>query len=257
MFRRVLLLASLVWLLWCPYVTASTVIKVLAYPFPPFLNDDGRTGLSADIVQLLNQVQTQYDFQLMVVKPQARYKPILSGTAHMMLFEMPEWNWREHSDKVNFSKLLLKGGEVYVAKRLPDQLRFDFDQVEKRKIMAFEGYHYTFADLNADEDWLKSNFNIVFTNSHTHMLQAVKKGEADIAVVTLSFLKQYFHENPQDLLSFVISQEFAQVYKLKALVAKSSPLSLEKLESLLQDIKKEGQLQGVLETYGVLRQWQF
>ncbi|NVK19860.1 MAG: transporter substrate-binding domain-containing protein [Methylocystaceae bacterium] len=255
--RGLLFIASLIYLLLANSVMATTVVNVLAYPFPPFLNDDKKTGLTADIIKLFNKNQSRFDFKLMVVKPQERYQPILSGKAHMMLFEMPEWNWQEHENNVQFSKLLLKGGEVYVAKRHRDQLRFDFEQIENRRIMAYEGYHYTFADMNADQNWLKSNFNIAFTNSHPHMLKAVKSGEVDIAVVTLSFLKQYFHDNPQDLLTYVISQQFAQVYKLRALVAKESPLKLTELEDLLHNLKNNNALQPVLETYGVLRQWQF
>ncbi len=175
----------------------------------------------------------------------------------MMLFEMPQWNWQDKSHKIDFSKLLLKGGEVYIAKRKPEQLRFDFNQIETRKIMAFEGYHYEFAGLNADQDWLKSHYNIIFATSHHQMLKAIKEEKAEIAIATLSFLKQYFHDNPQELLTYVISQEFAQVYNLRALVRKKAPLSLGQLEELLQGLKQQDHLQNLLETYGILRQWQF
>ncbi|MDV7337978.1 transporter substrate-binding domain-containing protein [Terasakiella sp. A23] len=236
---------------------AVTTVKVLAYPFPPFMNDDGKTGITPDILRLLNEEQSTYQFELMVVRPQDRYDPILSAKADMMFFEMEQWNWKDKVDRVDFSKLLMKGGEVYIAKRKPEQLRFDFNQIESRKILGFEGYHYEFAGLNADQDWLKSKYNISFATSHYDMLRSIKADEAEIAIATLSFLKQYFHENPQELLTYVISQEFAQVYNLRALVRKDGPLDLTKLESLLQDIKKKGQLQDMLQSYGILRQWQF
>lgn len=236
---------------------AQTVVRVLAYPFPPFLNEDKRTGLTPDLLGLLNNSQDDYRFTLTIVDPDDRYTQLLSGKQHMLLFEKLKWNWQDKENVINFSRMLMKGGEVYVAKHTTDITQTFFNNVSLKSMALYEGYHYKFADYNADKKWLKANFNVHFANSHSEILNMVHKGKVDVGVVTLSYLKKHFINKPEALSKFEISNGFAQVYKLKALIHKKAPITVQVFEKLLNDLKRDFVLQEFLEKNGILRQWAF
>lgn len=237
--------------------SAQTTIRVLAYPFPPFLNEDLKTGLTPELLDLFNLIQDDFDFQLYVTKPEERYENLLDGKQDMILFEMPKWSWDNKKDKVKFTRQLMKGGEVYVAKRGKQPQYELFETVTSRHIAAYQGYHYAFADYNSDRKWLKENFKISFANSHYEIMDLVRDNKAEVGVVTLSFLKRYFIEKPEQIAEFEVSENFAQVYDLKAVIRKNAPISVKEFELVLTKLKKDFVLQKFLEKNGIIRQWSF
>ncbi|SCA55605.1 conserved exported hypothetical protein [Candidatus Terasakiella magnetica] len=253
-----------VWLFLCfvllsqvSLLAGSQSVRVLAYPFPPYLNEDMKTGLTPDVLSLLNHYQNDYNFVLHVVEPQQRYENIVSAKQDMILFEMPQWDWQDKTDHVMFSRLLMKGGEVYITKRTKDRDQSYFDQIKDKHIGAYEGYHYKFADYNSDEAWLKANFDIDLANRHRIIMDWVKQGKVDVGVITLAFLRRYFKDNPNEIAAYLVSQNFAQIYHLKAVLRKNGPISVENFEKILSGIKHTDRFHRLLEKNGILRQWTF
>lgn len=236
---------------------AQSVVRVLAYPFPPFLNEDLRTGLTPELIELLNVSQNEYHFEIRVVNPQERYGQIHAGLTDMILFESSNWNWQDKSEGVDFSDTLLKGGEVYLTRRSPEKDQSYFDDISKVRIGAYRGYHYAFADYNADEKWLKSRFDIKLAKKHEDIINWVKNGQVDVGVVTLSYLKRYFMMKPQEIEHYLVSQKFAQVYHLKALVRKKAAISMAKFQKILRKVQSGEAFKRFLEDNGIILLWQF
>jgi ABC-type amino acid transport substrate-binding protein len=237
--------------------SAQMLVRVLGYPFPPFIDDNKTTGLTPDILKLLNDVQDKFVFELSVTPPKERYAQILSAKQDMILFETPLWGWQDKQDSVVFSKPLLKGGEVYITKRGSKSLPIEFIDMKHLRIVGFEGYHYKFSGYQSDKDWLSKNFDITFTHSHQEILKMVKSGERDVAVVPISYLKQHFRKFPEEISAFSVSQNFAQVYRLRALLRQNGPINVSEFEQLLRLITNSQKLQTLLENNGILRQWSF
>ncbi|NVJ91111.1 MAG: ABC transporter substrate-binding protein [Methylocystaceae bacterium] len=236
---------------------ARTLVRVLGYPFPPFIDDNKTTGLTPDILKLLNEAQDKFIFKLSIANPKERYAQILSGKQDMILFETPLWGWQDKQDNVVFSKLLLKGGEVYITKRGSKSLPKELIDMKHLRIVGFEGYHYKFADYQSDKEWLSKNFDITFTHSHQEILETIKSGERDVGVVPVSYLKQHFQKFPEEISVFSVSPEFAQVYHLHALLRQNGPINVTEFDNLLRLIKNSQALQTLLEKDGILRQWAF
>lgn len=240
-----------------PQAWGETLVRVVAYPFPPYVNEDKQTGITFDILKLLNESQDKFLFELVIKEPNARYESLKSAQQDMILFEMPEWSWQNQFDDLHISPLLMKDGEVYIAKRGLGRTLSFFKNIKAKHIAAYAGYHYDFAGYNADKKWLEENFDISFATDHHDILNMVYEGNAQIGIVTVSFLKQYFMKNPDQIRHFLISEEFAQVYHLKAMIRKKAPISLSKFNELLSGLKNSFKLQELLEREGVLRQWAF
>ena len=242
---------------WTIHAEAQTNVRVLGYPFPPFVNEDRKTGLTPQLLTLLNNLQQDYKFTLTVVDPDDRYEALLSDRHDMILFEMPKWDWQDKMEDLLKSRVLMKGGEVYVARREPSITQAFFSEIKSKRIGVYEGYHYKFANYNSDKKWLRDNFRVSFANRHRSILDMVETSRVDIGVITLSFLKQYFAKNPEEISKFRVSNEFAQVYELRALIKEEANISVQKFEKLLSGLKKDFVLEEFLEKNGILHQWRF
>ncbi|WP_419798097.1 MAG: amino acid ABC transporter substrate-binding protein [Terasakiella sp.] len=230
---------------------AQTQIRVLAYPFPPFLNEDNRTGLTTDLIALLNNLQTDYHFELKVTSPTRRYKQFAAGHADIIFFEMPTWGWQKTTLGFQQTKEIMKGGEKYVTANQKGRDQSFFDDLTSKSISAYIGYHYGFANFNADQNWLRQNFRIGLHNSHERILDLILKNKVDIGVVTLSYLKKHFYANPQLRSKLLISDRFDQHYSLRALVRNGAQIKASQLEHLLDRLKQNKQLRGLFIANGL------
>jgi len=238
-------------MLWAYTAHAQTKIRVLAYPFPPFFNEDNRTGLTTDLIALLNNLQTDYHFELKVTSPTRRYQQFATGHADIIFFEMPSWGWQETALAFEQTREIMKGGEKYVTANHKGRDQSFFTDLTSKTISAYNGYHYGFANFNANRHWLRQNFRIVLHNSHERILDLVLKNKVDIGVVTQSYLKKYFYANPQLRSKFLISDRFDQHYSLHALVRKGASINASQLERILDQLKQNKQLRGLFIANGL------
>lgn len=230
---------------------AQTKVRVLAYPFPPFFNEDNRTGLTTDLIALLNNLQTDYHFELKVTSPTRRYQQFATARADIIFFEMPTWGWQKTALNFEQTREIMKGGEKYVTANQKGRDQSFFDDLTSKSISAYIGYHYGFANFNANQDWLRQNFHIVLHNSHERILDLTLKNKVDIGVVTLSYLKKYFYANPQNRSKLLISDHFDQHYSLRTLVRTGAPINVLQLEQLLDQLKQNKQLRGLFIANGL------
>lgn len=230
---------------------AQTLVRVIAYPFPPFLYEDNKTGLTPDIIALLNDVQKEFKFTLKITSPNRRYYQFQSAQADLILFEMPEWGWTKSGLGFEATPILLQGGEKYITQRKPGRTQAFFDNIQSKSISAYIGYHYGFADYNADPNWLERRFRIMLHNSHSRIIDLVLKDKVDIGVVTQSFLRKYLYQKPQLRDQLLISEGFDQIYKLRTLIRKNAPITATRFHELIKGLKNSGQLRALLVANGL------
>lgn len=234
--------------------SAQTVVGVTAYPFPPFINEDMKSGLTFDFAEMLNQHQDTYRFVLEVTSPKRRYRQLESGVQDMILFEMPDWGWEKENITFETSKEIMRGGEVYITANVGNKNQKYFSTLKDKSISAYFGYHYGFADFNSDRDWLQQNFKIGLQNSHERIIDLVVKNKINVGVVTLSYLRKYLTAHPDLNDKIIISEKFDQIYKLRAIIRKAAPISVRQFEKILDDLSHQGHLQALFKKYGLQNQ---
>jgi ABC-type amino acid transport substrate-binding protein len=248
------LLAAIV-LLWAEGVWAAEVVRVGGYDFPPFVETEaGRPkGLALDLIEALNAGQDRYRFTFVPVAARRRYAAVQDGQVDLMLFESPEWEWAEKALPVDFSNVFLQGGEVYIAQAAPGRGQGYFASLKGKRVVGILGYHYGFANFNADPEVLARDFGAKLVGSHKSSIEMVLAGRGDVAVVTDAYLWAYLNANPAARDKLLVSERYDQIYHHRALVRRGGPIDVGTVNRLFADMQKDGRLDAIWKKAGVVR----
>ena len=222
---------------------SKEVIKVGLAHFPPFIEARGHevSGLAAQMLELMNQHQDKYEFQALPTLPATRHHTFRLGRYDMSMFDNLAWGWRGFD--VDASDVYLRGGEVYIARAEPGRDDSYFTDFKKKTIIGIHGYHYKFADFNADEQFLKQTFNMQLTKSNLGSIRMLLlKNRGDIAVVTMSFLANYLKNNPNDRTKLLVSRKMDQAYQHRIILRRGIKPNIEEINTMLIELTENGKL---------------
>ena len=235
---------------------AQTEVRVGGYAFPPFVDDSApEGGVTPALIGALNDLDSAVRFTFVETSPARRYRDFEAGAFDVMFLEMAAWGWRDRDFEVTATRTFLKGGEVYVARAEDAQSQAYFDDFADKRIAAVPGYHYGFADFNADPDYLRANFDIDLSSDHRTNLKKLLRGRVDVAVVTKSFLELYLKENPEVEGQLRVSDKLDQAYRLGALVGPNAPIDAARLNALIARLEDQGAIADTLAPFGIADQW--
>lgn len=229
-------------------VWSAEPVRVGAYPFLPFV--DKSSGLTFDLVQAMNAFQKDYQFELVSTSANRRYQDMGNGVFSVMLFENVKWGWEDQA--VDASKVFLRGdGEVYVARSAPGRGQAYFQTLEDKQILAVLGYHYAFANFEADQVELRKKFRMTFSADNAVSLRNLLAGHGDVAVITKSYLALYVLKHPEVAAQLLVSEQFDQTYAHMALVKKGSKPTVQEIDALLGRMEAAGVLKKLWARYGI------
>ena len=218
-------------------------VRVLGYHFPPYFDETDLSGISRDFITLLNRSQQELEFIHILTTSKRRYRDLDQGRGDVILFEMPEWGWNESGVSYQSTEPILTGGEVYLALAEPGKNQAYFESLKGKRIAAILGFHYGFAGYNADQGWLQQNFNILLGNSPEKNITLLENKRADIAIVSLAYLRRLQKDNPGRFGRLLVSDQLDQDYHLSALIRPDSTvIDRERFSKILQSLKQSGQL---------------
>ena len=229
---------------------AAQLIKVGAYHFPPYVSKpeaEQAQGLLPDLLSALNAEQGEYQFVLVPTSVTRRFRDLQSARYDLIMFESPSWGW-QNTPHETFD-LQVQDAEVYVAKAVAGRGQDYFAQFSGKRMALYSGYHYGFAQFNADPEYLTKQFNAVLTYSHDSNLLMVLRERADLTVVTRSYLHHYLLRYPEQRPQMLVSERVDQVYRHQALLRPHAPISAQALRSLLQRLREGGQLSALYRQY--------
>lgn len=231
-------------------------IKVGIYPFAPFVEMNEQTGKSSgmtlDLMALLNKQQQRFNFIPVLISPKRRYASYKHGEFDVIFYESRKWGWQ--SIDILESDVYQTGGEVYVALKQPGRDQRYFDDFSGRRMVGMLGYHYGFAQFNSDEHYLRTKYNMVLTWDNNKALDLILGQRGDVAVVTQAFLKRYLLRHPEHQSRFLISGKMDQEYQHTALLRPDIPLSLDDLNAMIRQLKLTPGWQALLSDYGIAEQ---
>jgi len=246
-----LLLATLAVLTMLPS-QAAQLVRIGAAHFPPYTvrpESGADTGLLPQLVEALNAAQSDYQFVLVPTSIPRRFGDLKQGRVDMAIFENPAWGWEDIPHTA--VDMGLEDAEIFVAQRLPDRQQSYFADLSGKRLALFSGYHYEFANFNAEPQYLAKNYNATLTYSHDSNLLMVLRGRADIALVTRSYLNDYFLRNPNVAKELLASDRIDQVYHHYAILRPAAPISGEAFGKLLQGLRDSGQMLRIFDPYKI------
>jgi len=229
---------------------AAQLIKVGAYHFPPYISKpeaEQAQGLLPDLLATLNAQQSDYQFVLVPTSVTRRFRDFQSARYDLIMFESPTWGW-QNTPHETFD-LQVQDAEVYVAKAAAGRGQEYFSQFSGKRLALYNGYHYGFAQFNADPEYLAKQFNAVLTYSHDSNLLMVLRERADLTVVTRSYLHRYLLRYPEQRTQMLVSDRVDQVYRHQALLRPNAPISVQALRGLPRQLRDGGQLRALYRQY--------
>lgn len=229
---------------------AAETVRIGAYYFPPFVEHTptGIGGLVADLVVLMNEAQDDYNFELVDTSARGRYDDLAAGKFDMIAFENPEWGWQDQD--VAVSDVFMTGAEIYVTRADTGRDQSYFDNLTEHKIAAVYGFHYGFADFNADPAYLQTNYMVEQPLNPCTSLYYVQDGRADIAVVPEAYLRKFLTAYPEFQGRFLVSDEVDQEYSHSFVLRPQSAPPVDDINMLLAELKQSGELDKLFETSG-------
>src|SRR5690606_9550200 len=141
--------------------------------------------------------------------------------------------------------LQIDDAEVYVARARPGRGQEYFSELKGKRLALYSGYHYGFANFNADQDFLTREYGAVLTYSHDSNLLMLLRDRADIAVITPSYLDIYRQRHLEESAELLVSERVDQAYHRLALLRPHGPRSSQALAMVLQAVRDNGRLEQV------------
>ena len=230
---------------------APKIVRIGGYDFPPYVEEaSGKfTGLTLDLIEMMNAFQSKYRFEFVSTSSMRRYQDFTDGMYDVILFESVDWGWNDMP--VDVSRVYARDCEVFVATTLPGRTQAYFDDLKGKYLRVYLGYHYPFAGYNADPAYLLRAFNARTTVSHEANIQSVIAGRADVAVVTQAYLRKYLRDHPAQIPRLLVSDRIAQTYHHTALVRKNTEPSVGEINALLDQMDRAGYISILLGKYGM------
>ncbi|MFJ2281081.1 substrate-binding periplasmic protein [Pseudomonas sp. NPDC087803] len=231
---------------------AAQLVRVGAAHFPPYTirpENGADTGLLPELVAALNSLQSDYQFELVPTSIPRRFGDLKEGRTDMAIFENPDWGWKDIPHTT--VDMGLEDAEIFVAQREEGRQQDYFSDLKGKRLALYSGYHYEFANFNADPKFLADTFNATLTYSHDSNLLMVLRGRADIALVTRSYLFDYLKRNEKVADKLLVSQRIDQVYHHYSILRPAAPITGEAFGKLLQGLRDNGQMLKIFEPYKI------
>lgn len=233
---------------------AREQIKIGAAHFLPFIDArEGKpiAGAITDLVMALNQIQTDFQFIIVPTSPKYRHMEFKKGLHDLSMFDNIEWGWDKPLAMA--SKPYLFGGEVYITQTSQGRDERYFADLNDKKMIGVAGYHYGFANFNSDPTYLKTHYQMRFTQSNLSSIKMVLAGNrGDVAVVTKSFLNQYLSRNPKDHERILVSKKLDQEYRHTMVIRKGINLTVQHLNGYIDQLQKTGVLTDIWRKHEIL-----
>jgi polar amino acid transport system substrate-binding protein len=228
--------------------TAQTLVKVGGYEFEPFV-EKGQ-GITPAIVTLLNDLQSEYKFEFVSIPAQRRYSLMEGGKIDAVFFEMQRWGWENHQEHVETTRPLIKASEAFFALKANPEGERVFADIKNKQLALTLGYHYAFADFNADQDYISERFNARFAPSQRVALRLMLAGSTDLVILSDIFLYREMARNPALKGQVIRAPKVDQEYALPLMVRKNGPITAARLEKCLDKLEKSGALAAFFADFG-------
>ncbi|WP_076919050.1 amino acid ABC transporter substrate-binding protein [Pseudoalteromonas sp. SK18] len=210
---------------------AKTVVKVGGYEFPPYIEIvDGRaSGLTVELISELNKMQHSYHFELVLTTPIRRFKDYQKGLFDSVFFENPDWGWLQGNNIISNSPVIATDSEVFIALKQFAKSQAWFDNLENRTLVGILGYHYPLANYESNPSVLENEYKMTLLSNHKRSIELVLKKRSDSAIVTRSYLNQYFSKYPKSKHLLLVSERIAQTYNHQLLLRPTHTLDISTL----------------------------
>lgn len=228
------------------------IVKVGVVHFPPYIEVEanGKTGgMIMELLDYMNTVQSTYKFEPIQTSAMRKIRDFKNSSYDLSFFDNVKWGW-DKAD-VDASQVFMRGKEIYIAKKKPGRGQNYFTDFTEKSMVGMLGYHYGFANFNADASYLRKKYNMQASTSNEGSVKMILHDRGDIAIVSDAFLHWYFIIHPEARAKILISNKVDQHYLLTVIVRKNIRPSVQEINTLLKKFRQSKQFKSMQDRYGI------
>lgn len=230
-------------------VQAKTLINVGAGLRVPYLFDN-QTGLTRDVLNALNAVQSEYQFVAVPLPVKRKYESFKQGWIDIVIWDNPKWGWDENT--VIKSLPLVESKDIFIALNKDSRTQSFFSDLSNKSLIGINGFHYRFADFETDISKLKRQFKINLVRNEHDAINMLLKGRGDIAIVNDVSLAWFLKRNSGATSKLLLSSNYDTKFKRYFLIPKSTQkIDSQRINVYLRLADKKGLLASAYRKYAV------
>lgn len=195
-------------------------------------------GVLADFVHRMNEVQDKFKFELAIF-PRLRLDQEFMGK-QADVYPLRTVAWTRPELGLLPTRTILISGDLYFARA---GNRFGgakvFDDIGKKKIAGVRGYHYQLFNNNADEAYIKKNFNAYLVASNEAVVNFVLADRADVGIIPEVIMANYLAD-PRMRDKLLVGERYDSRVELSNLVRKDGPISVDDMNAIVDLLVKSG-----------------
>lgn len=230
---------------------AREQIRVGGYDFLPYVNLKADKGITLSAIEILNASQDKYEFVFVETSANRRYKDLMDGNYDVIFFEDPKWGWKEYASDLITSTTMAIDHEKYISQKTEEKGQSFFKKITTKNKIVILGYHYKFANFNADQKVLKSQYLAEVTHTPESVVEAVAAGRKDVGLVANSYIQSFFKGKPEYKDKVLVSEIDDQTYKMKMIAKKSGKIKAAQMSKWIKALKSDQRFQSLLKEYGI------
>ena len=235
----------------CQTALTKEVRVGMAVSFPPFVEldeDNMLTGMAMDLLQAMNEHQSEFRFVPVLTNATRRHEAFKNRRFDISMFDHKRWGWKDLD--VEASRVIHQGAEIYIARKVDGRDQSFFENLESKMMVGTAGYHYGFAGFNSDPDYLREHFSMQLPGDPMAVIRMIHTGRGDVGVVTRSLLNREMRKDPTLGKDLLISEKLDQPYAFSILVRRNFYPDVNEINLLLRDMEETGALQSALKAHG-------
>lgn len=219
------------------------LVKVGAYEYGVvyYFENGTPNGMVPTLIGLLNSIQNEYQFDLVETSSRRRYLDLQEGNIDLVLLENPLWGWQDYD--VKFSDKLVSTEDIYIRRRDKPTRGDPFADIYLQSIICVLGFHYGFAEFNADPAYLKEFYDVELAYNETEVLNGIVRGDAQIGIVSAGFFARQLSVKPELGDSIDIGPEPDAIHDLVSVISGKSSISVVDFNRLIEKLQADGTLQ--------------
>ncbi len=204
-----------------------------------YLDKDSKpSGVLADFVGRMNQVQDKFTFEL-AIYPRLRLDRIFIDK-QADVYPLRNVAWTDPALELLPTRTILTSGDVYVAHNSNRYGgRAVFTDLKSRRIAGVRGYHYQLFDNNPDEAYIKTHFSAYLFSSNEAVINFLLVDRADIGIVPEVVMANTLAD-PAMRAKLIVSERFDSRFELSNLVRKDGPMSVDDMNGVIELLVKSG-----------------
>lgn len=234
-------------------VSAQDKIQVIVgvSPQEPYFLEGDTTGLTHELINAMNQVQQQYQFNVMGIPVKRAFQMLSQKWVDLIIWDNPMWGWK-NKQSVQVSLPLINEKDVFVALLDTSRKQSYFDELVGKRLVLVNGYHYQFLSLETNINELKKYHTIKLVKTESIALEEIVSGRADVTVVSESSLGWFLKSQPHHQQKLLISERYDSEYQRYFLLPEHSKIPIKEMNRILETLFANGTLGNIYKKYGLL-----